>query len=147
MYNFFFFRKSCRLCDNVEKYCRAGQATGNNIIRRMRFACWITKATQTRSEYVIRAYCFSTATMVMQTHLIVTFIRIVPLLFVLIVKMTIFGQVTPCSLVGIFCFHQKVRFVYAASHHIVWEAQILILINLFLMALLSVFVAGLFKIF
>ena len=28
--------------------------TDEEIIRRMRFACWITKATDTRSEYVIR---------------------------------------------------------------------------------------------
>jgi hypothetical protein len=37
----------------VEKYGRATQATDDNIIRRMRFACWITKATDTQSEYVI----------------------------------------------------------------------------------------------
>jgi hypothetical protein len=37
-------RKSCRLWDNVEKYGRTRQATDDNIIRRMRFACWITKA-------------------------------------------------------------------------------------------------------
>jgi hypothetical protein len=48
-----FFRKSCRLWDNVEKFGRARQATDDNIIRRMRFACWITKATDTHSEYVI----------------------------------------------------------------------------------------------
>jgi hypothetical protein len=48
-----FFRKSCRLSDNVEKYCRARQATDDSIIRRMRFACWITKATDTHSEYLI----------------------------------------------------------------------------------------------
>ena len=30
-----------------------GQATDGNIIRRMRIACWITKATNTHSEYVI----------------------------------------------------------------------------------------------
>jgi hypothetical protein len=29
----------------VEKYGTAGQATDNNIIQRMRFACWIIKAT------------------------------------------------------------------------------------------------------
>jgi hypothetical protein len=29
-----FFRKSCRLCDNVEKYCRAGQATDDNMAHR-----------------------------------------------------------------------------------------------------------------
>jgi len=37
----------------VEKYSRAGQATDSNIIRRMRFTCWITKATDTHSEYVV----------------------------------------------------------------------------------------------
>jgi hypothetical protein len=37
----------------MEKYGRDGQATDDNIIRRMRFACWITKATDTRSGYVI----------------------------------------------------------------------------------------------
>ena len=47
------FRKSCRLWDNVEKYCRAGQATDDNIIWRLRTACWITKAINTHSQYVI----------------------------------------------------------------------------------------------
>jgi hypothetical protein len=37
----------------VEKYCRTRQATDDNMIRRMRFACRILKATDTRSEYVI----------------------------------------------------------------------------------------------
>ena len=37
----------------MEKYGRAGQATADKIIRRMNIACWITKATGTRSEYVI----------------------------------------------------------------------------------------------
>jgi hypothetical protein len=36
----------------VEKYGTARQATDDNIIRRMRFACRITKATDTRSEYL-----------------------------------------------------------------------------------------------
>jgi hypothetical protein len=39
--------------DNVEKYDTAGQATDDNIIRRMRFACWITKVTDAHSECVI----------------------------------------------------------------------------------------------
>jgi hypothetical protein len=49
------FRKLCRLWNrpNVEKYDRAGQATDGNIIRHMVFACWITKATDIDSEYVI----------------------------------------------------------------------------------------------
>jgi hypothetical protein len=38
--------------NNVEKYGTAGQALDDNIIRRMRFVCWIIKAANTRSEYV-----------------------------------------------------------------------------------------------
>jgi hypothetical protein len=37
----------------VVKYGTARQATDDNIIQRMRFAYWITKATDTHSEYVI----------------------------------------------------------------------------------------------
>jgi hypothetical protein len=39
----------------VNKYGRVGQATDDHtrIIRRMHFACWITKATNTHSECVI----------------------------------------------------------------------------------------------
>jgi hypothetical protein len=36
----------------VEKYGTARQATDGNKTWRMRFACWITKATDTGSEYV-----------------------------------------------------------------------------------------------
>ena len=36
------------------KYGRAGKATDGNTVQRMRFACWIPKATNTRSEYAIR---------------------------------------------------------------------------------------------
>jgi hypothetical protein len=53
LYSVTFSRKSYRLWDNVEKYVTARQATDDNIIRRMRFACWITKATDTHSEYAI----------------------------------------------------------------------------------------------
>ena len=38
---------------NVEKYGRAGQVIDDNIIQRMRFACWLPKATNTPPEYVI----------------------------------------------------------------------------------------------
>ena len=47
-----FFRKSCRLRDNVEKYNSAREATDDNIIRRMRIAFFISTATDTHSEYV-----------------------------------------------------------------------------------------------
>ena len=47
-------RKKLRpLGDNVEKYCTASQDTDCSITRRMRFACWINKATDTDSEHVI----------------------------------------------------------------------------------------------
>ena len=39
--------------DNVGKSVTARHATDDNIIRRMNFAFWITKATDTHSEYVI----------------------------------------------------------------------------------------------
>jgi hypothetical protein len=48
-----FSRKLCPLLDNVEKYGKARQVTDDDIIRRMRFACWITKATDTYLEYLI----------------------------------------------------------------------------------------------
>jgi len=48
-----FFRRTCRLWGNVEKYGRSGHTTYDSIVQRMRVACWITKATETRSEYVI----------------------------------------------------------------------------------------------
>jgi hypothetical protein len=38
---------------NVEKYARTGKAIDHNKIRRMRFACWITKASNTHSENAI----------------------------------------------------------------------------------------------
>jgi len=47
------FRKSCRLCQNVDKNGMARQSTDDNIKRRMRFARWITKATETHSLCVI----------------------------------------------------------------------------------------------
>jgi hypothetical protein len=40
----------------VEKYGIARQATNDNIIQGMCFACWIAKATDTQSEYVLSAF-------------------------------------------------------------------------------------------
>jgi len=65
-----FFRKSCRLWGNVKKNGKTGQATDDNITRRMYFACWVTKATDTYSEYY--TYCFCTAMMVTRTSFHVT---------------------------------------------------------------------------
>jgi hypothetical protein len=50
--NFFFCRKRAIYEMMWKKYGTARQATDNNITRRMRFACRITKATDTHSEYV-----------------------------------------------------------------------------------------------
>jgi len=46
-----FFRKSCRVRDNVENHCRAGRP--QMTIRLMRNACWIPKATNTHCEHVL----------------------------------------------------------------------------------------------
>jgi hypothetical protein len=53
---------------------------GDNIIRRMRSACWITKAADTHSEYII-LNCFSTITIIPRRRLNVKCIRTLPVLF------------------------------------------------------------------
>ena len=50
---FFFFSGNCAGYEIMWNNMTAGQATDDNIIGRMRFACRITKATDTQSEYVI----------------------------------------------------------------------------------------------
>ena len=61
-------RKASGLWRNVEKYGIARQPTDDNIIRRMRFECWIPKAADTHTHN----YSFSTATMVTRTRLNIT---------------------------------------------------------------------------
>jgi hypothetical protein len=62
----FFFRKSCLLWDSVEKYGRAGHATGNNKVR----ALSVLDNFGYRLTVKIRnTYCFSTSKMVTQTHI------------------------------------------------------------------------------
>ena len=56
--------------ENVEKYVRARQAKSENMMRRMRFACRMTKAVD--PVRLCNTYCFSTATVVTRTRLIVT---------------------------------------------------------------------------
>jgi hypothetical protein len=68
--NFFFPRKPCRLWGNVEKCFTAEHATDDNIIRHMRFACWITKATDILT--MCNTYYFSPTTVVTWTYLNVT---------------------------------------------------------------------------
>jgi len=51
IFSTFFFRKSCHLWDNVEKYCDRGRP--QMTIWRMRNACWIPRATNTHWVCVI----------------------------------------------------------------------------------------------
>jgi hypothetical protein len=66
---YFFFRKSCRLRDNVKNNVEPGRPQMTR--GRMRIACCKPEATNTPSEYV-NTHCCSTTTMVEQTHLNVT---------------------------------------------------------------------------
>ena len=65
----------------MDKYDRAGRDTDDNIIRRMRLACWISKATHTHR--ICNNYFFSTATIVTRTYLNVTFVHTLPALCLL----------------------------------------------------------------
>lgn len=47
----------CHLWHNVEIYSRSWQATDDNMMRRMHFACWVGEAIDTRLEYVIFIAC------------------------------------------------------------------------------------------
>jgi hypothetical protein len=49
----FVFRKSCLFRDDAEKCGRAGETKDYNIVRNKRIACWIPKAANTNSEYVM----------------------------------------------------------------------------------------------
>jgi hypothetical protein len=53
LFSNFLSRKSCRIWDNVEKYGTARQTTVGNVTGRIRMSWWMTKATNTHSEYVI----------------------------------------------------------------------------------------------
>jgi hypothetical protein len=51
--NFLVFENRA-VCEIVKKYCTAEQATDDTVIWHLRIARWVTKATKTRSEHVIR---------------------------------------------------------------------------------------------
>jgi len=44
------FQQACHFSYNVEKYSRGGEVADDNIVWRMRIACWITRAKNTYSE-------------------------------------------------------------------------------------------------
>jgi hypothetical protein len=62
----------------VEKYVIAGEATDDNTIGRMRFGCWITKATHTLK--ICNTDCFSTKKLITRTRLNIAFISAFPVL-------------------------------------------------------------------
>jgi len=53
VFNKSFPPESCRLWDNVEKHGRPTHVADDNTLLRMRFACWVSKTTNTQSEYVV----------------------------------------------------------------------------------------------
>jgi len=54
MYNSILYPENRIVYEKIkEKYFNAGETTVYNIKRLMRIACWIPKATNTRSDYVI----------------------------------------------------------------------------------------------
>ena len=72
-------RKSYRLWDNVEKYCREGQATDDNTAHAH---CMLNDSRYKHALRICNTYCFSSATMAAQTRLNATFIRQLPVLSV-----------------------------------------------------------------
>jgi hypothetical protein len=73
-----FLRISCRLWDNVEKYCRTGQVTDDEMAHAHCMPDnWVYKHTLK----ICNTYCFCTGTIVARTRLSVTFIPTLSLLF------------------------------------------------------------------
>jgi hypothetical protein len=105
--NFFSPRKSCPLWDNVEKYGRVEEDTGDTTIRRMRFTCRITKATDTHSHTLVicNTYSFSTATKFRRTRL----------------NMTLYAYRPPCCISLGFVsnrrFHRCIHFTKQQWHY------------------------------
>jgi hypothetical protein len=67
--NFFFFRKSCILWDNVEKYCRSWQATDDNMTHaHFKLGTYDYRHTLR----ICNTYCFSTTKVTAQKHMNVT---------------------------------------------------------------------------
>jgi hypothetical protein len=63
----------------VEKYGRARQATDDNMIRSMRFACWLTKATDTLRIRILTD--FPRQQWLRERASMLTFVRTLPVLY------------------------------------------------------------------
>jgi hypothetical protein len=72
------FREPCHLWHNVGEFGRGKQATDDDVIWRMRIACWLTKTTDIHSK--CNTYWFSTATVVTRVCIKVAFVGTLPLL-------------------------------------------------------------------
>ena len=68
-YSVTFIRKSCRLLDNVEKYCKAGQTTDENVLHAH---CMLDTLGYKHILIICNTYYFPTATMFARTRLNVT---------------------------------------------------------------------------
>ena len=64
----------------MKKYSRHGQATNDNIILRMRIACYIIETTNTLR--ICNTYCFFMAVIVARILFDFRFIRTLPILFI-----------------------------------------------------------------
>jgi len=69
VFGYFFWLKSCHLCDNVENYCRTGQATDDNVTLAH---CMLDTKGYKHTLRICNTYCFSTAKVVARTRLNVT---------------------------------------------------------------------------
>ena len=92
----FFPWKSCRLWDNVEKFSTAGEATDDDIKRRMRVSHRIAKATYAHSECVILLPFWRQQ----------WFRERVPMLLLLLLLLLLYLSLLPCS-VGSFVHFLK----------------------------------------
>jgi hypothetical protein len=81
LYTVTFSRISCRLWYNVEQCSRFRQATDDSVLQHMRFACWITKATDIHSECVM-LIAFSRQTWLRENTLMLRYTCIASLVYI-----------------------------------------------------------------
>jgi len=86
-----FFPKNRVVYEIIWKKCsRSGQATGDSIVRRMRSACGLPKATNTHLEYAIliafllQQWLYESASMLLCTYISCHVLYLFPLVRVLI---------------------------------------------------------------
>jgi hypothetical protein len=107
-----YFRISCCSWGNVEKYCRLGQATDDNMVQCMLLACRISRL---RREYghtlrISNTYCFCTARTVTPTRLNVTlYVHCLSCLFYTYLYFWLLGS-----------WHNAIGMVWVSAR-IVWE--------------------------